>query len=80
MFAVVSTLLWKENGELEAKNSQLQSARLEAVALYDSWPNPEKFDFVSSGEFQGLIFSGLAFLEANKAAFPETYIDAKKNI
>lgn len=80
LFAVVSTLLWKENGELEAENSRLQSAKLEAVALYDSWPNAEKFDFVSGGEFQGIIISGLAFLEANKAAFPETYIDAKKII
>jgi hypothetical protein len=80
LFAVVSTLLWSENTELEAENSRLQSAKLEAVALYDSWPKSEKFEFISGGELQGIVISGLAFLEANKAAFPETYIDAKKII
>jgi len=77
LFAVVSTLLWKENGELEAENARLQNAKLEAVALYDSWPSIDSFEFVSDGEFQGIVISGLAFLEANKDAFPETYIDAK---
>lgn len=77
LFAVVSTLLWRENGELEAENKRLHNAKLDAAALYDSWPSVDKFDFVSNGEFQGIVFSGLAFLEANKATFPETYIDAK---
>lgn len=77
LFAVVSTLLWRENGELEAENARLQNAKLEAVALYNSWPGVDSFDFVSNGELQGIVISGLAFLEANKSAFPETYIDAK---
>jgi hypothetical protein len=77
LFAIVSTLLWKENGELEAENARLQNAKLEATALYDSWPSADRFDFVSDGEFQGIVISGLAFIEANKNAFPETYINAK---
>lgn len=80
LFAAVSTLLWKENGELEAENARLQNAKLEAVALYNSWPTADRFDFVSIGEFQGIVISGLAFLEANKGAFPETYIEAKNSL
>lgn len=79
LFAVLSTLLWQKNGELEAENTRLQNAKLEAVALYDSWPSVDRFDFVSDGEFQGIIISGLAFLEANRGAFPENYIDAKNS-
>ena len=74
LFAVVSTLLWKENGELEAENARLQNAKLEAVALYDSWPSIDSFEFVSDGEFQGIVISGLAFLEANKDALSLIHI------
>ncbi len=77
LFSIVSTLLWQKNGELEAENTRLQNAKLEAAALYDSWPSVDSFDFVSDGEFQGVVISGLAFLEANKDAFPETYTSAK---
>lgn len=80
LFSVVSTLLWDENRDLETENARLQSVKLEAVALYDSWPAADRFDFVSSGEFQGIVISGLAFLEANKADFPETYNDAKASL
>lgn len=78
LFAVASAMLWMEKGELQEENSRLRSAKSEAVDLYDSWPKTDNFDFVSDGEFQGIVVSGLAFLESNRDAFPEVYIDTKK--
>ncbi len=53
------------------------NARIEADKLLSSWPDVGRFDFTSDGEFRGIVISGMAFLEANKAIFPDTYSTAK---
>lgn len=49
------------------------NARIEADKLIESWPDIELFNFISGGEFRGIVISGMAFLESNRELFPETY-------
>ncbi|MCS0540127.1 hypothetical protein NXY55_08955 [Aeromonas veronii] len=75
--AVISAVLWVEVNQLEKENEVLLNARIEADKLLSSWPDVGRFDFTSDGEFRGIVISGMAFLEANKAIFPDTYSTAK---
>lgn len=65
------------NEQLIAENKQLLDARNEAADLLRTWENPERFDFVSSGEFRGMVLSGMAFLESRIDIFPDTYAASK---
>jgi hypothetical protein len=68
-----------QNEKLTTENEQLLEARNEAADLLKTWRSPEEFDFVSSGEFRGMVLSGMAFLESRKGIFPDTYM-ASKNL
>lgn len=74
--AVLSGILWNEATAVSMENQELKSARIEAERLIQSWPKERNFSFVSRGEARGIVLSGLAFLEANRAQFPETYEQA----
>lgn len=76
--SVLSAILWVQSSKLSEENTNLKLARTQAVQLLRTWPKKDKFDFVSVGEFRGIVISGLAFLEANKEIFPETYSMSKK--
>ncbi len=71
--AIVAAYSWNEAQNLKVENWALMNARIEADKLLESWPNMENFDFVSGGEFRGIVISGMAFLESNKELFPDTY-------
>lgn len=71
--AVLTAALWSQNRILVAENTELKSARVKAAALIKSWPEVNRLDFVSTGELRGIVISGLAFLEANRDNFPDTY-------
>lgn len=71
--SIVSTFLWVEGKELKTENTQLKSAQVHAGRLIDAWPNVNKLEFTSVGEFRGIVISGMAFLETNRVVFPETY-------
>ncbi|WKC38698.1 hypothetical protein QYM18_06315 [Ectopseudomonas chengduensis] len=73
----MSATLLVINSQLESENAELLNARLEANKLLSSWPKVENFDFTSDGEFRGVVISGMAFLEANREIFPETYTVTK---
>ena len=75
--AIAAAYSWVEIKNLEEENQSLQSARNEAAKLLDSWPKIERFDFVSDGEFRGIVISGMAFPESNRVFFPETYSATK---
>jgi len=75
--AVLSGVLWNEATTVSIENQELKSARIEAGKLVQSWPKERDFTFISRGEARGIVLSGLAFLEANRAQFPETYEQAK---
>ncbi len=75
--AVVAATSWVEVSNLEKENKALLSARIEANKLLASWPKMKTFYFVSGGEFRGIVISGMAFLEANRSLFPDTYLTAK---
>jgi len=75
--AIVAAYSWVETHNLEAENRALTNARIEADKLLDSWPKLENFDYVSGGEFRGIVISGMAFLESNREFFPETYLATK---
>ena len=45
--------------------------------MISSWPDVERFNFVTDGEFRGIVISGMAFLESKKELFPDTYQTAK---
>lgn len=83
--SVISTFLWVGSANLAAEkealvveNSRLQSAQAEARRLVESWPTPDRMDFVSSGELRGMVLSGIAFLEGRRDVFPETYENSKQ--
>lgn len=78
IFAIAASYSWIEAQNLEVENRALMSARVEADNLINSWPKIERFDFVSDGEFRGIVISGMAFLESNQALFPDTYQATKK--
>ncbi|XLU01783.1 hypothetical protein Aerorivi_03706 [Aeromonas rivipollensis] len=71
--AIVAAYSWNEAQNLQVENSALMNARIEADKLLESWPSMERFDFVSGGEFRGIVISGMAFLESNRELFPDTY-------
>lgn len=75
--AIAAAYSWVEIQNLEEENKALLSARNEAAKLLDSWPKMESFDFVSDGEFRGIVISGMAFLESKKTLFPDTYMATK---
>lgn len=75
--AALSGVLWNEAVAVSMENQELKSARIEAGKLVQSWPKERNFTFISRGEARGIVLSGLAFLEANRAQFPETYEQAK---
>ncbi|MGY3571621.1 hypothetical protein [Vibrio paucivorans] len=75
--SIVSGVLWAESRSLDIENQKLKAARYQAEMLYTSWPDPDDFNFVSGGEFRGIVLSGMAFLEANRELFPETYETTK---
>lgn len=75
--AIVAAYSWNEAKNLEVENRALMSARIEADKLLESWPSIERFDFVSDGEFRGVVISGMAFLESNRELFPDTYAATK---
>jgi len=77
LFTISTAVLWSQNTDLTKENIHLRSAREMASSLYKSWPDPDRFDFISNGELKGISLSGLAFLEANKDIFPETYSATK---
>jgi len=78
--SILSGILWAIGNELEQENKSLKDARLQAEQLIKSWPNTEgnNITFVSTGEFRGIVISGMAFLEVNKSLFPETYQTANR--
>jgi len=76
----MSATLLVINSQLESENAELLNAQLEANKLLSSWPKVENFDFTSDGEFRGVVISGMAFLEANRETFPETYAATKSLI
>jgi hypothetical protein len=76
--SVLSAILWVQSSKLSEENTNLKLARIQADQLLGSWPKKDKLDFVSAGEFRGIVISGMAFLEANKDIFPETYRMSKK--
>ena len=76
--SVFSAILWVQSNKLTEENIQLKNARTQADQLLSTWPKKDKFDFVSGGEFRGMVISGMAFLEANREIFPETYDILKK--
>ncbi len=61
---IMTTIFWN-------KNIEMQKAKTQADKLYKSWTKIN--DFASTGEFRGIIISGMAFLETNKKQFPEAY-------
>lgn len=71
--AIIAAYSWVETQNLEMENRALMSARIEADKLLESWPKMGTFDYVSSGEFRGIVISGMAFLESKRALFPDTY-------
>lgn len=71
--AILASYSWSDARNLEEENYALRTARTQADRLIDSWPKIERFDFVSDGEFRGIVISGMAFLESNKELFPDTY-------
>lgn len=75
--AIAAAYSWVEIKNLEEENKSLLSARNEAAKLLGSWPTIDGFDFVSDGEFRGIVISGMAFLETNRDIFPETYSATK---
>ena len=72
-FSVLSAVLWVQSNKLSEENTNLKRARTQADNLLSTWPKKDRFDFVSAGEFRGIVISGMAFLEANRETFPETY-------
>ncbi|MEZ8714957.1 MULTISPECIES: hypothetical protein [Vibrio] len=75
--SIVSAVLWVESQSLDLENKKLKAARYQAEMLYTNWPDPDDFDYVSGGEFRGIVLSGMAFLETNRELFPETYETTK---
>ncbi|MBN3130276.1 hypothetical protein H4F52_00665 [Pectobacterium brasiliense] len=71
--AIFSAYSWNETNSVQEENVALKNARAQADKLIDSWPKIERFKFVSSGEFRGIVISGMAFLESKKDLFPDTY-------
>ncbi|HIF9384126.1 TPA: hypothetical protein ACX6R1_000001 [Photobacterium damselae] len=84
LLSVGSAYQWTEISSLEVRNEQLSAenkklleARNEAADLLNKWEHPDQFDFVSNGEFRGMVLSGMAFLESRKDIFPDTYMATK---
>lgn len=75
--AIVAAYSWVETQNLEKNNRALMNARIEADKLLELWPKLDNFDYVSDGEFRGVVISGMAFLESNRTLFPETYLATK---
>lgn len=75
--SIISAVLWFSLTTVELENNKLKTARYQAEELYKTWPITEDFKFVSSGEFRGIVLSGMAFLESNREVFPETYETTK---
>jgi hypothetical protein len=75
--AIVAAYSWLKTQNLEVENRALMNARIEADKLLGSWPSMERFNFVSDGEFRGIVISGMAFLESNRELFPGTYSATK---
>ena len=71
--SIISTALWVEGKELKTENTQLKNAQVQASRLINTWPKFDKFEYKSICEFRGIVISGMAFLETNKAVFTETY-------
>lgn len=71
---------WTESKNLKIENTALRSARVQANELLKTWPNPDRFEFVSTGEFKGIVISGMELLELNKALFPDTYDLVKSQV
>ncbi len=76
--SIVSAVLWVNATSLESENNELKNARFQADELYKQWELLGDFSFISTGEFRGIVISGMAFLEANKELFPDTYLTTKK--
>ncbi|HDT2088852.1 TPA: hypothetical protein RCG86_000062 [Enterobacter roggenkampii] len=77
VFSIASACLWVENENVGAENKALKNARVQAEQLISTWPDVERFNFVTDGEFRGIVISGMAFLESKKELFPDTYQTAK---
>ena len=73
IFVAASGATWAQNVRLTIENEKLLEARHQAAQLIAKWPKKDRFDFVSAGEFRGIVMSGMAFLEAYRNEFPETY-------
>lgn len=73
ILAILSAYSWNETNNVQTENIALKNARIHADKLIESWPKIERFNFISSGEFRGIVISGMAFLESNKDLFPDTY-------